>query len=194
VRGVDPSPGLIERARALSLHRPSAEFLVADGGSTPLAPGFADAVVLHTVLSHAPDPPALLAEAHRLLGPEGSIVVFDGDYATLTFATGPNDPLDQCASAFADAYINDPHVMRRAAAMLRHAGFTLESVVSHGFPQIQAPDYLLSVFDRGAQALTETGLIGDGACAALQQEARRRIDEGTFFGFVAYVTMIGRRR
>src|SRR5688500_19460534 len=67
VIGIDPSPGLIARARVLSADRSSIAYHVADGRATPLETASADAVVLHTVLSHAPQPEALLVEAHRLL-------------------------------------------------------------------------------------------------------------------------------
>jgi arsenite methyltransferase len=193
VTGVDPSPGLIARARELSAGHESIEFHVADGGATPLGDGTADAVVLHTVLSHAPDPAALLGEARRLLRPEGRVVVFDGDYATLSFAAAANDPLELCAAAFRDAYINDSHVMRRAPILLQRAGFALEHMRSDGYTQIEAPDYLLSVLDRGAEALAVTSEVGSPLAEALKAEARRRIDEGRFFGFVSYLTMIGRR-
>lgn len=193
VVGIDPSPGLIARARELSADRPSIAYYVADGGATPLEAASADAVVLHTVLSHAPQPDALLFEAHRLLRGGGRVVVFDGDYATLTFALSSNDPLELCAAAFRDAYIKDAHVMRRAASMLKRAGFAVDEVRSAGYAQIESPDYLLSVLDRGAEALTSGGPITTETAASLKDEARRRIATGTFFGFVAYLTVIGRR-
>ena len=193
VVGIDPSPGLIARARELSADRPSIVYHIADGGATPLEAASADAVVLHTVLSHAPQPEVLLVEAHRLLRSGGNVVVFDGDYATLTFALSPNDPLELCAAAFRDAYINDAYVMRRAASMLKRVGFAIEEVRSAGYAQVDAPEYLLSVLDRGADALVNSGPMGTETVASLKDEARRRIADGIFFGFVAYVTVIGRR-
>jgi arsenite methyltransferase len=193
VVGVDPSAGLIDRARELAGGNPALEFHTADGAATPLGSASADAVVLHTVLSHAPDPAAFLDEAHRLLRSGGTVVVFDGDYATLTFDVGPNDPLGPCAAAFREAFINDPYVMRRAVQMLNRARFATAHVHSAGYVQIAAPDYLLGVLDRGADALAAAARIGADTATALKDEARRRIKAGTFFSSVSYLTIIARR-
>jgi ubiquinone/menaquinone biosynthesis C-methylase UbiE len=193
VVGVDPSEGLIARARQLADGPAGVEFYVADGGATPLGDASADAVVLHTVLSHAPQPDALLVEAHRLLRAGGRIVVFDGDYATLSFALGAHDPLELCAHAFRESFINDPYVMRRVPGMLTRARFAVDDVRSAGYVQIESPDYLLSVLDRGADSLAAGGTIATETAASLKDEARRRIEAGTFFAFVAYVTVMARR-
>ena len=51
-----------------------------------------DAVLFHTCLCHVPGAEKAVAEAFRMR-PGGKIAVFDGDYATTTFAIGENDPL-----------------------------------------------------------------------------------------------------
>ncbi len=193
VVGVDPSPGLIRRAKDLATGSPSVTFHVADGAATPLPDATADAVVLHTVLSHAPHPDALLHEAHRLLRAGGTVAVFDGDYSTMTLSIAASDPLQCCVVAFQDSYINDCWVMRRAAAMMRAAGFEVARVESHGFVQIEDPAYTLTVADRGADALAVAGVVAKGTADALKAEARRRVEEGTFYGHVAYTSVIGRK-
>jgi hypothetical protein len=46
------------------------------------------------------------------------------------------------------------------------------------------PIYLLSIADRGTDALLARGVIGDDLAAALKAEARRRDDESAFFGHI----------
>lgn len=46
------------------------------------------------------------------------------------------------------------------------------------------PIYLLSIVDRGTDALLARGVIGDDLAAALKAEARRRDDESAFFGHI----------
>ena len=66
------------------------EFRPGDSRKLDLADGAFDAVVAHTLLSHVDDPLAVLKEAARLVRPGGTIGIFDGDYASMTF--GHADP------------------------------------------------------------------------------------------------------
>jgi SAM-dependent methyltransferase len=53
----------------------------------PLADAAFDRVVCHNVLECLPDPGALVAEAVRVLAPEGRLVLAHSDYDTLIFAS-----------------------------------------------------------------------------------------------------------
>jgi SAM-dependent methyltransferase len=193
VLGVDPSPILLARARELSAGIDSVSFQEADGRRLALPDAAFDAVVLHRVLSHVPGPEDVLAEAYRVLRRGGRLAVFDGDYATITLATGDADPLETCVAAFRPAYITDPWLVRRLPALAHGAGFADGRLRSHGYVQVEDPDYMLSIADRGADALTAAGTIGSELAAALKAEARRRVAAGSFFGHVAYASLTARR-
>ncbi|MCT7350884.1 methyltransferase domain-containing protein [Streptomyces sp. 15-116A] len=193
VVGADPSAALLDRARSLSSTRSNLSFLQADGRDLPLPEADFDVVVLHRVLSHVPGPQTLLAQAHRVLRPGGRLAVFDGDYSTITLATGPTDPLQTCVDAFIPAYITDPWLVRRLPALLDGAGFTHGRLRSHGFAQIEDPGYMLTIADRGAEALVAAGRIGQALADALKAEARRRVSDHTFFGHIAYASLTARR-
>lgn len=139
------------------------------------------------MLSHVPEPQQVLAEAFRVLRPGGQIALFDGDYNTLTVATSGADPLQSCAKAVIANYVNDPWIIRRASAMLTAARFTGPQLRSHGYVQTTGPTYLLSVVDRGADALAADS-TGPRLAAALKAEARRRAEAGSFFGY-AYASL-----
>ena len=66
VVGVDPAPILLERARELSEAIPNVSFHEGDGRGLPLPDAAFDAVVLHRVLSHVPEPQRVLREAFRV--------------------------------------------------------------------------------------------------------------------------------
>jgi SAM-dependent methyltransferase len=183
------SPLRLEKARELSARTANLSFEEADGRSLSLADGTFDAVVVHRVLSHVPEPERVLAEAFRVLRPGGKLAVFDGDYATISLASGDVDPLQTCVDAFRPAYITDPWVVRRLPALVRAAGFSDTSLRSHGYVQVDDPDYMLSIADRGADALAASGTIGSELADALKAEARRRVAERTFFGHVAYASL-----
>lgn len=193
VIGVDPSPALLAQARELARGLSSLTFAPADGRALPFAEHTFDAVVVHTVLSHVPGPERVLAEAFRVLRRGGWLAVFDGDYATVTLATGELDPLQVCVGAMIAAYLNDPWIVRRLASIVREVGFEGGRLRSHGYVQIEDPDYLLTIADRGAEALVADGRIGPGLAEALKHEARRRVEAHTFFGHIAYASLVARR-
>ena len=58
-----------------------------DARALDLPDGHFDVVVAHTLLSHVDEPVRVLEEARRVLRPGGTLVVFDGDYATLAWFT-----------------------------------------------------------------------------------------------------------
>jgi SAM-dependent methyltransferase len=193
VVGTDPSPILIQRARQLSADVVNVSFEEADGRELPVADSSFDVAVLHRVLSHAPHPAELLTEAFRVLSPGGRLVVFDGDYATITLATGDHDPLQVCVGAMVSAFVNDPWVVRRLPAMIHNAGFTDSRTHSYGFVQTHDADYMISIADRGADTLAASGRIGHDLAAALKAEARRRVEDGSFFGHVAYASVLAQK-
>jgi ubiquinone/menaquinone biosynthesis C-methylase UbiE len=190
VVGVDPSPVLLERARTLAADVPNLSFRGGTGDALPVADGSFDVAVLHTVLSHLPEPLPVLREAHRALRPGGTVAVFDGDYSTTTFALGPEDPLEACAAEFRRSYIHDAWVMRRATGLVQEAGFRDARAASHGYTQIRDAEYLLSVLGRGADSLAARGIVSADLAAALQREGRRRVEAGTFYGHIAYMSLV----
>lgn len=194
VVGMDPSPRLLEKARGLSAGFGNLSFQVADGRELGVADASFDAVILHRVLSHVPAPERVLSEAFRVLRRAGKLAVFDGDYATITLATGEFDPIQTCVAAFAPAYVHDPWIARRLAGMVQEAGFSGSNLRSHGYVQVRDPDYMLSIADRGADVLVTAGRIGRELGDALKAEARRRVQAQAFFGHVAYVSLIAHKR
>jgi ubiquinone/menaquinone biosynthesis C-methylase UbiE len=191
VVGVDPSPGFLDIARSLADALPNVEFVEGDAAALPLANGSFDAVVFHTTLCHVPEPEVALGEAVRVLRRGGRLAIFDGDYATLTCATGGSDPLQACAAAMVESSVYDRWFARRLPKLVLDAGFHVEHLRGHSY--VEAPvsaGYMLAIVDRGADALVGSGRIGEETAAALKAEARRRSDAGEFFGHIAYVSLI----
>ena len=52
---------------------------------------------------------------------------------------------------------------------------------------------MLTIIDRGADALAAAGHVGEPAAEALKAEARRRVTAGEFFGHIAYASLIATR-
>jgi ubiquinone/menaquinone biosynthesis C-methylase UbiE len=190
VVGVDLAPSLLEKARELA---PAIRFEQADARELPFADASFDTVVFDSTLSHVPEPERALAEAARVLRPGGTLAAFDGDYATTTVALAEHDPLQVCVTAMMAQSVTDRRVMRRLPALVRGCGLELIADRSHGFVETGDGGYMLTIIDRGADMLAAAGTIGAELAAALKAEARRRAEAGTFFGHIAYMSVIARR-
>jgi ubiquinone/menaquinone biosynthesis C-methylase UbiE len=188
--GVDPAPALIGEARRLAAGLDKVSFEEADGRNLPFEPDLFDVVVFDSTLSHVPSPERAIAEAFRVLRPRGTLAVFDGDYATMTVALDDHDPLQACVDAMMANSVNDRWLMRRLSALVSAAGFAVMRFDSHGFAETAAGAYMMSVIERGADMLQASAVIGESTAAALKAEARRRVESGTFFGHVAYASLV----
>jgi SAM-dependent methyltransferase len=159
---------------------------------TDLAASF-DVAILHTVLTHVPGPEAVLAEAFRVLRPDGWLGVCDGDFSTATLSTGDLDPLEVCVHAFVEGFVNDRWMVRRMSRLAADAGFEVSPLRSYGLVETMKPGLTLTWVDRGADVLAGRGRISQEFAAALKAEAKRRAEANTFFGYMAYASMIGRK-
>jgi ubiquinone/menaquinone biosynthesis C-methylase UbiE len=86
VTAIDISADLVERGKGLAEQDGFAarvEWLVGDAQELGLSDGAFDLVLAHTLVSHVPDPKRVVHEAARVVRPGGTVVVFDGDYATI---------------------------------------------------------------------------------------------------------------
>jgi len=193
VVGLDPGSLFIEQARHRAQGIDGVSFLVGDGRDLPFQEDSFDAVVCHTTLCHIPGPEHVLAEGLRVTRPGGSLAVFDGDYATTTVAIADHDPLQACADAAIAALVHDPLLVRRLPALIREAGWQVDHTLSHGYLETESTQYMLTLVNRGADALAATGAVTSATAEALKEEARQRAEAGTFFGHIAYASVIARK-
>jgi len=189
--GIEPSAVLIARAREQHSDVPGLKFQEGDAEITGLAAGSIDLVVMHTLVCHAPAVEALLSEAARIIKPGGLVAVFDGDYELTSVALSSSDPLQAVVNRWI-ALVHDRWVPRRLGKLLAAAGFKIRRTDIFGYTATD-PAYFMTVIDRGADLLVADGVLGQPTAEALKAEARRRLDEGTFFGSIPYVCVIATR-
>jgi SAM-dependent methyltransferase len=80
VKGMDPSAGFVEHARA-HVNDSRAAFEVADAQSLPLETGRFDAAVAGLVLNFVPEPALAVSEMARAVRPRGVVAAYVWDYA-----------------------------------------------------------------------------------------------------------------
>jgi ubiquinone/menaquinone biosynthesis C-methylase UbiE len=191
--GIDPSPVFIDMARAAFADEPRASFAVGEAATTGQPDACFDLAIAHTVYSHLVDPEAALAEARRVLRPDGQLVIFDGDFATISVALFDGDPLQTALGAVLRHMMHAPYVMRRLPALVAAEGFRVQSVEPHGYVQTTSPDFLLTLLSRGTDAAARAGEIGQGLVDGFDREARRRVADGTFYGAILFLSLIARK-
>jgi arsenite methyltransferase len=191
--GIDPSRVFIDMARETFADEPGVSFAVGDAVATGHADAFFDLVIAHTVYSHLVDPEGALAEARRVLRPGGQLVIFDGDFATITVALFDGDPLQSAVGAVLRHMMHAPYIMRRLPALVTAAGFSVQSVEPHGYVQTTSPDFLLTLLSRGTNAAAHADEIGQGLVDGFAQEARRRVANGTFYGAILFLSLAARK-
>ncbi len=191
VVGVEPSPVFVAKARELATGMSGLEFEQGDGNSLRFGNGSFDVVILHTLLTHVPDPDDVLAEAYRVLKPGGNLGLCDGDFSTATIQTGSIDPLQSCTDKFVENFVNDRWLVRRMSALAQAAGFVVSPTRSYGLIETISPELTITWIDRGADALAAEGRIGQDLAEALKAEGRRRAEAGSFFGYMAYAALTG---
>jgi hypothetical protein len=96
-------------------------------------------------------------------------------------------------TAAVENIVHDPHLVPKLAPSLRNAGFAVRHFRSYGYHAVLDADYMLTLVDRGAEALAASCRIGTALADALKAEARRRVEAGTFFGHLAYASVVARR-
>jgi ubiquinone/menaquinone biosynthesis C-methylase UbiE len=185
--GLDHSSRLIEEAR----RRTAAEGLA--GGIDYLADASFDVVLAHTLLSHVPNPLAVLAEACRVARPGGIVAIFDGDYASLTFAHPDPSLARRVEEALLEVLVNNPRVMRDLPRLLRQVGLELDEATAHAYADIGAGCFFVNMVESFGPLLAGAGLLPAMEVDDWRAEQARAVAEGTFFGASNYYTYLALR-
>ena len=196
VTGVDQSAHFIAAAERLATDDGVAdriELVVADAHALPFPDASFDAVVAHTLVSHVRDPLTVLAEAARVTRPGGSITVFDGDYASLTF--GCSDPrLGQVVEpALQSMIMSSPRVMRELPRLLPKAGLRLIATQAHVYAEAGSSSFMLNLAATYGPLAASTGLLPPAQVDAWLADQRSSAEDGTFFGACNYYAYVARR-
>jgi ubiquinone/menaquinone biosynthesis C-methylase UbiE len=170
--GVDLDPAMLAAARR---RFPGIDVRAADATGLPLGDGQAHGYRADKVYHVLPDPHAALAEARRVLGPGGRIVLLGQDWDTMVIDSDQPDVTRRIVHARADT-IPHPRIARAYRNLLLDAGFHDVDVEVH--TAIFTDTTMQPILVGHATAAHQTGAVsGDEADNWISEQTRRAQDD-----------------
>jgi len=196
VVGIDLSSALLDAAQRFAQAEgvgSRVTFRVGDAQRLEEADDAYDVVIAHTVVSHVPNPLAVLAEAARVVRPGGSVAVFDGDYASLTYATGDH-PLDtELVQAILSTVVANAYVMRALPALVRQVGLSITGFLPSVLAEAGKAGFFASAAESYSPMTVKAGTVPVERAERWLAASRESSAEGTFFASCNYYAYLARR-
>jgi SAM-dependent methyltransferase len=167
--------------------------MVGDAHSLDFPDGTFDAVFAHTLISHVTDPEAVLREMVRVVRPGGLVAVFDGDYASLTYAFADHGFGQQMDAALATASFNNPRVMREMPGLIPRLGLQMHQAWGDAVVEIGKGSYFRSFAETYVPFVVKAGLFSADSAEAWLRAQHQSMEDGTFFASCNYYTYLANR-
>ena len=196
VVGIDHSAALVERARQETAHEglsENVEYRTGDAHDLPWSEAEFDVVILHTLISHVDDPGRVLSEARRVLRPGGTIAIFDGDYASLTFAHPDPELAVAVEEGIKQVMVANPRVMRDLPRLLDAADLELLDAQGTVYADIGTGAFWANAAEAYAGVLSRSGLLPTDVVEGWRTDQAGALARRVFFGASAYYTYLARR-
>jgi ubiquinone/menaquinone biosynthesis C-methylase UbiE len=196
VTGIDLSPYLVEAARRLADEERlggRVEFYSGDTRELDIPDGRFDAVVAHTLVSHVEEALTVLKEAGRIVKPGGLIAIFDGDFASMTFALDDPAQSKKYDEALVNALVTSPQVMRQMPRLIQQAELEMIRMFPYIMAEVGKGDFWLSGIDAYEKLAPKSGMMTEEEATSWANALHKASDRGVFFGASNYYTYIARR-
>jgi SAM-dependent methyltransferase len=196
ITGVDHSPALIDTARRLTADEELSDnvtYQVGDAHHTPFGDAAFDIVTLHTLISHVDDPPQVLREARRIVRPGGTVAVFDGDYASLTFAYPDHSLATTVEENLMQLIVANPRIMRDMPRLLSEVGLELVEADGELYAEIGRGSFWVSATESYGALLARSNVLPGALLDDWRAFQARSATDNTFFGASNYYTYLTRR-
>lgn len=194
--GVDQSGHFIDAAIKFSQAENVGDklvFQVGDAHKLDFPDTTFDVAIAHTVISHVTEPTMVLAEMARVVQPGGTVVIFDGDYASLTYAFPDHSFGHQMDVALSTATFNNPRIMRDLPRLLPGLGLKLAEAWGDAVVEIGGASFFRSFAETYVPYVKRAGMLPAQAVDVWLMEQRQAMESGTFFAACNYYTYIARR-
>jgi len=130
--GVDQSPQMLAVAARRCEDQPNVTFAEGEVTALPVESESFDRALCVQVLEYVQDFGAALAELHRVLRPGGRAVIWDVDWATVSWHSADPERMSRVLETW-DEHLAHPALPRALSAALRGAGFEDVRMEGHAF-------------------------------------------------------------
>lgn len=196
VVGIDFSDALVHAARRLASEKNLAdrvEFRVGDSHALEDPDNSFDFVIAHTLVSHVVDPAAVMSEAARVVRPNGTVAVFDGDYASLTYGAGDPELNAMVVDGILDAVVANPFVMRQIPILLSDSGLEVLAFLPELLAEAGTGSFFSNLAESYVPMAANAGTIPSDTADHWLTAQRDASSRGTFFGACNYYTYLARK-
>jgi arsenite methyltransferase len=195
VAGVDVSADMLAVAAKRAEGHDNVEFYEADATALPVAAASFDRALSVQVLEYVEDVSAALGELRRALRPGGRVLVWDVDWATVSWQAADREPAQRVLAAW-DKHLTHPSLPRKLAPRLRDPGFEEVKMVAYSFATTDLiPDaYGGSLVPLLEQYVAEQGGMSQAEAKAWADEQRELGERGEFFFTVTQFCFMATRR
>ena len=182
VVGVDASPQMLAVAAHRSQGRPNVAFHKADATSLPVEDAGFDRVLSVQVLEYVTDVEAGLRELYRAVRPGGRVVVWDVDWATVSWHSRDPRRMDRALRAW-DHHLADPALPRTLGPRMRAVGFEEVEMEGHAFAtaELSADAYGSALLPVITDYLATVDGFGPDEAEAWASEQRELGGRGEFY-------------
>lgn len=195
VVGVDPSDAMLETSgRRLAEHK-NVDLRTGSATDLPIEPASIDRALSVQVLEYVEDVPAALAELHRVVNPGGQLLLWDIDWATVSWFSDNPDRMAHVLDAW-DEHLAHPSLPQTLGAQLAAAGFGDVEVEGFALVNCKISD---DGYSNGLLRFITGYAPGRRGCSAETVEAwqaeQHELDAAGrfFFSFIQYCFIATRR-
>ena len=182
VVGVDASEPMLALAAKRCEGHANVAFKGGDVTALPVADADFDRALSVQVLEYVSDIPAALAELKRVLRPGGRLLLWDVDWATVSWHSEDPARMQRFLAAW-DEHLSDPTLPRTLSAQLRAAGFEDVELTGHAFA---TDDVAAETYAGGVMKLMADYVGGDEARAWAEEQRELQARGESYFACIQF--------